>query len=137
VIAMRRPEGVTIIAMWYFLSASVCVLGLGGLAIGLLGLWSNNDFRGIIFGTMGMLLAVVAVSALAVAYGITAWGLWRLKPWARGASIVLAILQLIVLPIGTIAGIAILVYLQRNPEAKAAFGIPIKDSRVVPPTPTA
>jgi len=134
---MRRPEGVTIIAMWYFLSASVCVLGLGGLAIGLLGLWSNNDFRGIIFGTMGMLLAVMAVSMLAVAFGVTAWGLWRLKPWARGASIVLAILQLIVLPIGTIAGIAILTYLQRNPEAKAAFGVLVKDSGVVPPVPPA
>jgi hypothetical protein len=122
---MRRPEGVTIIAMWYFLSASVCVLGLGGLAIGLLGLWSGHNFKGIIIGTMGMLLAVLAVSALAIAYVLTGWGLWRLKAWARGASIVLAILQLIVLPVGTIAGIAILVYLSRNPEAKVAFGIPL------------
>ncbi len=133
---MRRPEGVTIVAMWYFLSASVCVLGLGGLAIGLLGLWSDHDFHNIIFGTMGMLLAVAAVSMLAVAYGVTAWALWKLKPWARGASIVLAILQLIVIPIGTIAGIAILVYLQRNHEAKAAFGIPAKDPRYSPPAPT-
>jgi len=134
---MRRPEGVTILAMWYFLSASVCVLGLGGLAIGLLGLWSNHGFHDVVFGTMGMLLAVVAVSMLAVAFALTAWGLWKLKPWARGASIVLAILQLILIPIGTIAGIAILTYLQRNPEAKAAFGIPHKDSRVVPPAPSA
>ena len=133
---MRRPEGVTIIAMWYFLSASVCVLGLGGLAIGLLGLWSNHGFHDVVFGTMGMLLAVAAVSMLVVAFALTAWGLWKMKPWARGASIVLAILQIIVIPIGTIAGIAILVYLQRNPEAKAAFGIPLKDSRMVPPAPT-
>jgi hypothetical protein len=130
---MRRPEGVTIIAMWYFLSGSVCVLGLGGLAIGLLGLWSGNNFKGIIFGTMGMLLAVLAVSALAIAYGLTGWALWKVKPWARGASIVLAILQLIVLPVGTIAGIAILVYLSRNPEAKAAFGLPVAK----PPMPSA
>jgi len=134
---MRRPVGLTILAMWYFLSASVCVLGLGGLAIGLLGLWSNHGFHDVVFGTMGMLLAVVAVSMLAVAFALTAWGLWKLKPWARGASIVLAILQLILIPIGTIAGIAILTYLQRNPEAKAAFGIPHKDSRVVPPAPSA
>ena len=131
---MRRPEGVTILAMWYFLSASVCVLGLGGLSIGLLGLWSNHGFHDVVFGTMGMLLGVVAVSMLVVAFGLTAWGLWKLKPWARGASIVLAILQLIFIPIGTIAGIAILMYLQRNPEAKAAFGIPIKNSRMVPPS---
>lgn len=133
---MRRPEGVTIIAMWYFLSASVCVLGLGGLAIGLLGLWSNHDFRGVLFGTMGMLLAVAAVSALAIAHAVTSWALWRLKPWARGASIVLACLQLIIIPIGTIAGIAILVYLQRNHEAKAAFGLPPKEPRISPPAPT-
>lgn len=129
---MRRPEGVTIIAMWYFLSASVCVLGLGGLAIGLLGLWSNHGLHDVVFGTMGMLLAVAAVSMLAVAFAVTAWGLWKVKAWARGASIVLAILQLIVIPIGTISGIAILVYLQRNPEAKAAFGVPIKASPPVP-----
>ncbi|HET9235212.1 MAG TPA: hypothetical protein VFP10_13840 [Candidatus Eisenbacteria bacterium] len=133
---MRRPEGVTIVAMWFFLSASVCVLGLGALAIGLLGIWSQHSFQDIIFGTMGMMLAVVAVSALAVAYGVTSWALWRLKPWARSASIVLAILQLIVIPIGTIAGISILVYLQRNQEAKAAFGVPPKEPRTSPPAPT-
>ena len=133
---MRRPEGVTIIAMWYFLSASVCVLGLGALAIGLLGLWSDNDFRGVLFGTMGMLLAVAAVSALAIAHAVTSWALWRLKPWARGASVLLACLQLIVIPIGTIAGIAILLYLQRNQEAKAAFGLPVEDPRISPPAST-
>jgi hypothetical protein len=111
--------------MWNFLSASVCVLGLGGLSIGLLGIWTGGDAQGVLFGTMGILLGVVAVSATAIAFAVTGWGLWRLKNWARGAAIVLAILQLIIIPIGTVAGIATLVYLRRNREAKAAFGLPV------------
>jgi hypothetical protein len=58
-----------------------------------------------------------------VAFGIVGWGLWRLKSWSRGASIVLAAISIIFIPFGTIAGIMILVYLNKNHEAKAAFGI--------------
>jgi hypothetical protein len=98
------------------------VLGLGGLAIGILGVWTDGDIHGILFGTIGMLLGVFAVAAAGFAFAITGWGLWQLKPWAPGVAKVLAILQLIVIPFGTIAGILILVYLSRNQEAKSAFG---------------
>lgn len=124
---VHRPEGITIIAMWNFLCASVCVLGLGGLSIGLLGLWSGGDFKGMVLGTMGLLLGAVAVSATAIAFAVTGWGLWKLKSWARGAALVLAILQIVLIPIGTIAGIATLVYLRRNREAREAFGLPIAE----------
>lgn len=124
---MHRPEGVTIIAMWSFLCASVCVLGLGGLSIGLLGLWMGGDPEDMMLGTLGLLLGALAVSATAIAFTVTGWGLWKLKSWARGAAIVLAVLQLFLIPIGTIAGITTLVYLRRNPEAKKAFGLPFTE----------
>jgi len=122
---VHRPEGVTIIAMWSFLCASVCVLGLGGLSIGLLGLWLGGNPKDMVLGTMGLLLGALAVSATAIAFTLTGWGLWKLKSWARGAAIVLAVLQICLIPIGTIAGIATLVYLRRNPEAKKAFGLSV------------
>lgn len=58
---------------------------------------------------------------LAVFYFIGAWGLWTLQPWARTLAIILAILSLFDVPIGTIIGIIILIYLFQ-PEIKAAFG---------------
>ena len=121
---MRRPEGVTMTAMWFFLSAGCCVLGLGGLAIGFMGLWSGGDFQGILFGTMGMMLAAVAIAITGIAYGVVGWALWNLKPWARSGGIVLAALQLMAVPFGTVAGIWIIVYLSRNKAAKLAFGLP-------------
>jgi hypothetical protein len=47
----------------------------------------------------------------------------KLKPWSRAAAIVLAILHMIAVPIGTIAGIVIVMYFNRNKEAKQAFGL--------------
>jgi len=120
---MRRPEGVSMIAMWFFLSAGFCVLGLGGMAIGFMGLWSGGDIEGILFGTMGMVLGVIAISATGITYSVVGWGLWTLKPWARSAAIIMAALQILVIPFGTVAAIMTLIYLNRNREAKAAFGI--------------
>jgi hypothetical protein len=123
---MRRPEGITIIALWFFLCMGTCLLGVFAVAIGFVGLWSGGEeFHGVIIGTMAMMIAELALVTTAVAFGATGWGLWRLKPWSRGASIVLSAIALIFVPFGTIAGILILVYLNRNPEAKAAFGIPV------------
>jgi hypothetical protein len=57
-----------------------------------------------------------------IAYAAVGYYLLRLKPWARTGAIVLAILALIVFPIGTILGIVIL-YLMFNENARRAFSI--------------
>jgi len=121
---MRRPEGVTMVAIWFFIQASFALLGLGGMTIGFLGLWTGGgEYNDILFGTLGMILGVMLIVGAGAAFLATGLGLWRLKEWSRSAAIVLAVLQLLVIPIGTIAGIMILLYLNRNEEAKAAFGI--------------
>ena len=98
---MRRPEGITIIAIWYFVTAGMFALGLFGMAIGFIGLWSGGDFEGILMGTMGMMLGELAIAITGISFGIVGWGLMHLKPWSRGAAIVLAALSLIAVPFGT------------------------------------
>lgn len=121
---MRRPEGVTMIAIWHFLVVFVFLLGLIGMSIGTLGIWADgSDFGDIISGTLAMGIAVLAMVFLATAFGVVGWGLWTMKEWSRSAAMFLAILQLIVIPFGTAAGIATLVYMNRNQGAKDAFGI--------------
>ena len=107
-----------------FICAAFFGLALLGMAIGFVGLWSSGDFQGVLMGTLAMLIGEVAIAITGIAFGLVGWGMWHLKPWARSGAIVLAALSLIAVPFGTIAGIMILVYLSRNKEAKAAFGIP-------------
>ncbi len=121
---MRRPEGVTMIAIWYFLQTACCVLGLGGMTLGFLGVWADSSgWEDVLFGTLGMVLGVMAILGVGAVYLIAGLGLWRMREWSRSVAIVMAALQLIVVPFGTIAGIMILVYLNRNEEAKRAFGL--------------
>lgn len=120
---MRRPEGVTIIAIWFFITALFFGLGLLGMAIGLVGLWTGGDTGGLLLGTMGMIVGEIAIAISGIAHVVVGWGLMNLKPWSRGAAIVLAALSIIAVPFGTIAGIMILVYLNKNRQAKEAFGL--------------
>jgi hypothetical protein len=62
----------------------------------------------------------MAISILNLVVG---YGLWILKPWARIGAIALAIVSLIFMPIGTIAGGLILWYLLK-PEVAVAFEKP-------------
>jgi len=117
---MRRPEGVTITAIWYYITTIGCVFGLSGMTIGFLGLWTSGSSDGILIGTMSMMIGVMAIATVGIAHAVVGWGLWTLKPWARSAAMVLAIFQT---PI--IAGIIILVYLAKSKDVKLAFGIPV------------
>lgn len=49
-----------------------------------------------------MALAFVIVGTISVAQGITAVGLWKLKPWARIVATVLSVIGLLGFPIGTL-----------------------------------
>jgi len=117
----RRPDGVTMIAVWYFILAGGCVLGLAGMGVGLLGIWSGGDFHGALLSTFGMMIGVMAIAGTGAAFGVVGWGLLQLRDWAKGAAKMLAVIQLILVPFGTVAGIMILVYLSRNENARLAF----------------
>ena len=75
-------------------------------------------------------IAITINLVFAGAAYITGKGIDEGKPWAKWAGIVLGVLELLNFPLGTIIGIAILVYLNRaikaglfNPTASTQAGI--------------
>jgi hypothetical protein len=67
-------------------------------------------------GPQPLRLVIYAVSG-AIAYA-TAKGIENQRPWAKWVGIALGFLELLNFPIGTVIGIAILVYLNRAIKAK-------------------
>ena len=119
---MKRPGGVTIIAIWHLLCG---VFGLMGactiLAIPVPVILLGGE------GSVGMLVSVAAlgIGFVAVAAGasiglVAAWGLFTLKEWARWLTVVLAALSMPAFPIGTIIGGIIIWYLLTD-EVRVAF----------------
>jgi len=108
-----RPSGVTILAVLYWLSAIIAILG--GLAyVAGIALLLPLGFLAILW-VLGVALIVIGVLDILIG-----WGLWNLKRWARTVAIVLAVIGLISFPIGTVISIITLWYLFK-PEIKACF----------------
>jgi len=72
---------------------------------------------GTIFGLSVAILVLLCGSGVAVAGGI---GLLLAKGWGRILSIINAVLNLLAVPIGTVIGILVLIYLMR-PEIREYF----------------
>lgn len=116
---MKRPDGVTLISVYYWFLAALFVLGICSIPFTVLG-GDNRSVIGIVFGLAFGLFFTIAG---AVASALVGWGLWNLKSWARMAAIVLAILQLFAFPVGTVIGALIIWYLWQDPDGLAAFGL--------------
>lgn len=119
---MKRPDGVTLISVYYWFLAVLFALGICGVFVGLFSSIARGE-RGIIGAIIGLVFGLFFTVAAALATGAVGWGLWSLKSWARMAAIVLAILQLFAFPIGTVIGALIIWYLWQDPDALAAFGV--------------
>ncbi len=115
---MKRPDGVTLISVYYWFLAAFFTLGVCGVPIGVFG-----DHRSVIGAVFALVFGLFFTIAGAMATAVVGWGLWNLKSWARMAAIVLAILQLFFFPIGTVIGALIIWYLWKDPDALAAFGL--------------
>jgi len=115
----RRPDGVTVVAIYHYLVAGLFLAGtliaaLPALIIGLITLANEPDFViGVLaFGGVAALLLGCTLLSLAVGYG-----LWTLRSWARHAAIAFAFISLFLIPIGTVTGILTLWYLLRDDVA--------------------
>jgi uncharacterized membrane protein (DUF2068 family) len=55
---------------------------------------------------LGSTLLIIAgfFAALAIACLAIGWGLWQLKPWGRLWAMIAGVLQIPLVPIGTVAG---------------------------------
>lgn len=109
--AIRRPGGITILAVLQWLGAAVgAVAGLALIGVGLAN--TPDEPVSMIAG-----LVFLAIGWLQFTCGV---GLWQLKSYGRTIQRVFAWIGLLGFPLGTIVSIVILVYLNK-PGIKAIF----------------
>lgn len=111
-VQQQRPAGITLLAILTFVGGAFSVIG----GISLIFLIAFDPTSALLWSGLGAFTLL-----LGILYLFIGWGLWSMRPWARTAGIVIAIISLFAFPIGTIFGIIVLWYLFR-PEIKAAFG---------------
>lgn len=121
---MKRPDGVTLIAIWHFCVAVFMLLGLCAVSVGLVAIWTSpGPQQDAIVGSLAIMFAMFVIIVVGAIFAAVGWGLWQLADWARIGALVLAILQLPGFPVGTVIGALTLWYLLSDPDAKVAFGI--------------
>ena len=129
--AEQKPDGVMLIAIYQIIKASLAFVGFLGAVMAILlllvpAVLVRVSAAGEILPTAHILIVSIliavgfALSVVAFCYGVTAYGLFRLRNWARILTIVWAILDLPIFPIGTVVGVLILVYMT-NPDVKEHF----------------
>lgn len=80
---LKRPTGVTVLAILVWICAALIVLGAAALiaASRFLALASIPDLPLSTFGALGAVAAFVLL-LVAVVYAVTGWGLWTERRWA-------------------------------------------------------
>ncbi len=134
---MKRPDGVTVIAIVHFLLGALVLLGAcGWLALMPAVIMSPGSGGGRLVGTMFFAIFALATVIVGVLPFLAGWGLLKLKEWARWLTIILAILMLFGFPVGTAIGGLIIWYLLQ-PQVAMVFGsgVPVVPQPVAPMTP--
>jgi hypothetical protein len=127
-----RPDGVTLIAIYYFLISIPTLIGACAiLAFAFIPVADTSGQFAALFGIgIGFLTTLVA-GLVAIVAG---WGLLGLREWARWLAIALAIFSLLAFPIGTVIGGLIIWYLLQDQVRAAFLGGPMPPE---PPKPAA
>ena len=120
---MKRPDLIILVALWEFIGAFFAFIGLLGLAVfslfpirsSDLGTGASAYYILTLLGFLGVVF--LTYIGICIAGGI---GLLMGKEWGRIVSMAQAVLGLFSFPIGTTAGILILIYLSRQ-EVKDYF----------------
>ena len=125
---MKRPDLLLLVAIWAFFSAFLYLIGIIAIAVFAFpeavgcGYWYNygpdiSADAGAIFGLSIGILVLLCCAGLCLAGGI---GILQAKSWGRILGIVVAVLSLFWIPVGTVLGVLVLIYLTR-PEVRAYF----------------
>ena len=117
-----KPEGVILVAIYQFISAIPgIIVGAAILMIALPAVLMNVDDQiGLLASIFGLSLAVLFTLGLSLVSILAGLGLIGLKNWARWLACGLALLIVWAVPVGTLIGGAILVYLLQ-PNIKKCF----------------
>ena len=110
---MKRPNVVSILAILHYLGAGLYLMAAMGFSFASTWL-KDSEPKAPFMIIAGFCLVFMIIHAF------TGFGLWRLRPFGRTLQIILAILALISIPIGTIIGIFVLIYMYK-PEVKTLF----------------
>ena len=118
----KRDDGVSLLAAYHFVLSGFFLLATIGLAIpagitGIVGIFEDSDalIATFILVLIGLVMMIFCVMMLVLGYG-----LWKQKQWARVASMALAVLSLLLIPIGTVTGGITLWHLMK-PEIAETF----------------
>jgi hypothetical protein len=117
---MRKPDLIILVVIWQFINAFFALVGISALFF--FALPSVLDLKDIarvggLFGISVGLFVLFCFIAITIAAGI---GLLAGKEWGRILGLAQAALTLIVIPIGTIIGILVIIYLL-TPEVREYF----------------
>lgn len=117
---MKRPDLLILVIMWELISAFIALVGMSAIFIfalpSVLDL-ENIDRVGGLFGISIGVFVLFCFMAITIAAGI---GLLIGKEWGRILGLANAALTLIIIPIGTIIGVLVIIYLL-TPEVREYF----------------
>ncbi len=112
---MKKPDTLVLIIVWQFLSAFLALIFLLAIAVIALpdasaSMW-GAALPGAIFGLSIIILMLISYIIIAVTAAV---GIIRNQEWGRVLGIVHSALTLIAIPLGTIIGILIIIYLTQQ-----------------------
>lgn len=117
----KRPDLVTVIAVYHFIEAALMLIGLLGIGFAaLVVLFSAAQEPEVVIPVLALGVGAFFVLLLLAINVAVGWGLLRLQNWARWAAIVLSVFRLLNVPVGTVIGGLTIYYLFQD-EAKAVF----------------
>ena len=112
---MKRPDLLLLVAIWQFFSAFLYLIGIVAIAVfafpEALGFRYGPANVGSIFGLSIAIFVLLCCVGLSLAGGI---GILKAKSWGRIIGIVVAVLSLFWIPVGTVLGVLVLIYLTKS-----------------------
>ena len=117
---MKKPDLIILVAIWNFLSAFGAAVGMAAIVIFAFPAIQDLDRMprlGALFGLTVAMLVLFIWLAIAIA---GAAGLLAGKEWGRILSLIHAGFSLLSIPIGTVIGILVIIYLIK-PEVREYF----------------
>lgn len=121
---MKRPGGVTAVAIWYLVTGALALISFCVLVtLPVFGFLSDifDEFGLFALATAGLCVALFLLLDAILAL-IAGYGLLKMREWGRFLGIFLAFFTLLAFPFGTILGAVILWYLFQG-EVKEAFAL--------------